>query len=217
MNGLRAARGRKTLAVTVPMAFADKWLLPRLGSFRHQHPGCELLIDTSTTLVDFGTQAVDVGIRYGAGIWSGLVATPFARDTFFPVCSPALLEGEHALREPADLGRHQIIHDTSMATTAAFRTWRDWYVAVGLEPTESKRGLRINDSAAAYRMAMSGNGVAMGRTTLVEQDLADGRLVRPFTPELDCSLAYHVVCRPQDADDPMIAAFRNWLIDEAAR
>ena len=74
----------------------------------------------------------------------------------------------------------------------------------------------INDSAAAYRMAISGNGMAMGRTTLVEQDLADGLLVRPFGPELDCSLAYHVVSRSQDADDPMIGAFRNWLRREAA-
>jgi len=216
MDQLRTARGRRGLSVTVPMAFADKWLLPRLDAFRRLHPGCELLIDTSTALVDFGTQAIDVGIRYGAGMWPGLVAMPFARDAFFPVCSPALLAGEHPLRGPADLRHHQLIHDTSMASTAAFRTWRDWYAAAGLDVSGSERGLRINDSAAAYRMAISGNGVAMGRTTLVEQDLADGRLVRPFGPELDCSLAYHVVSRPQDVDDPMIAEFRNWLGREAA-
>jgi LysR family glycine cleavage system transcriptional activator len=215
MERLRAVRGRRTLAVTVPMAFADKWLLPRLESFRRLHPGCELLIDTSTTLVDFGAQAIDVGIRYGAGIWPGLVAVPFARDAFFPVCSPALLAGEHPLRDPGDLRRHPLIHDSSMASTPAFRTWRDWHAAAGLDPAESERGLRINDSAAAYRMAISGNGVALGRTTLVEQDLADGRLVRPFGPELDCPLAYHAVCRPQDVDDPVIAAFRDWLIGEA--
>jgi LysR family glycine cleavage system transcriptional activator len=215
MDRLRVARGRSSLAVTVPSAFADKWLLPRLEAFRRLHPGCELLIDTSTTLVDFGAQAVDVGIRYGAGVWSGLVATPFTRDAFFPVCSLALLTGDHPLHGAADLRHHQLIHDTSMASTAAFRTWRDWYAATGLNVSDSERGLRINDSAAAYRMAISGNGVAMGRTTLVEQDLADGRLVRPFGPELECPLAYHVVCRPQDAEDPMIVAFHDWLISEA--
>jgi LysR family glycine cleavage system transcriptional activator len=64
-------------------------------------------------------------------------------------------------------------------------------------------------------MAMAGHGVALGRTTLVEQDLEEGRLIRPFGPALDCSLAYHVVCRPQDANDEAIAAFREWLVQQA--
>ena len=212
MDRLRSARKRRSLAVTVSNAFADKWLLPRLDDFSRDQPGCELRIDTSTALVDFAAQPVDVGIRYGAGVWPGLVALPFARDAFFPVCSPALREGSNALRTPADLARHQLIHDTSMTSTPAFRTWRDWYLAAGIVLPGSERGLRINDSAAAYRMAMAGHGVALGRTTLVAQDLADGRLVCPFGPTMDCSLSYYVVCRPQDADDPTIVAFRKWLL-----
>jgi LysR family glycine cleavage system transcriptional activator len=216
MDRLRSARKRPILSVTVPSAFADKWLLPRLEVFNRQHPDCELQIDTSTAIVDFATQPVDVGIRYGAGSWPGLVAFPFARDAFFPVCSPALLDGPNALRMPADLRHHQLIHDTSMATIAAFRTWQDWHHAAGLAQPKSERGLRINDSAAAYRMAIAGNGVALGRTTLVEQDLADGRLIRPFGPVLDCTLAYHVVCRPQGFTDPTIIAFRDWLVAETS-
>ncbi|MFL5279741.1 MAG: LysR family transcriptional regulator [Rhodopila sp.] len=92
MDRLRSARKRQTLAVTVPMAFADKWLLHRLGSFRRGHPGCELRIDTSTALVDFATQPVDVGIRYGAGVWPGLVAVFFA-STAFPVSAPPVVDG----------------------------------------------------------------------------------------------------------------------------
>jgi LysR family glycine cleavage system transcriptional activator len=215
MDLLRSARTRRSLSVTVPMAFADKWLLHRLDRFRERHPEFELQIDTSTALVDFAAQSIDVGIRYGAGVWPGLVAFPFARDAFFPVCSPALTESAKALKAPADLARHPLIHDTSMAATAAFKTWRDWFVAAGLEVSGSERGLRINDSAAAYRMAIAGNGVAMGRTTLVEDDLREGRLVRPFGPVLECSLAYYAVCRPQDADDLTIVAFRDWLAEEA--
>ena len=35
------------------------------------------------------------------------------RDAFFPVCSPALLEGMHPLRGPEDLKHHTLIHDRS--------------------------------------------------------------------------------------------------------
>ena len=33
---------------------------------------------------------------------------------FFPVCSPALLEGMHPLRGPEDLKHHTLIHDRSL-------------------------------------------------------------------------------------------------------
>lgn len=215
MDRLRSMKQRQSLSVTVPMAFADKWLLPRLDRFRQRHPGCELQINTSTALVDFSTQAIDVGIRYGAGVWPGLSAFPFARDAFFPVCSPILLEGPNGLKTPEDLCHHSLIFDTSMACNPAFRSWRDWYEVAGLPVSGSERGLKINDSAAAYRMAIAGQGVAMGRTTLVVDDLREGRLVQPFGPVLECSLAYHVVCRPQDVTDPSIMAFREWLTEEA--
>jgi len=215
MRRLRSAGTRRMLAVTVSPAFADKWLLPRLGNFARLYPECQLRIDTSTALTDFTSQSVDVGIRYGAGIWPGLTAVPFAHDAFFPVCSPALLEGRHAPIEPCDLLQQPLIHDTSMAGTAAFPGWRDWFVTAGLPVGGSEAGLQINDSAAAYRMAIAGQGVALGRTTLVESDLAERRLVRPCGPVIECSLAYHVVCRPQDMDEPTIMMFRAWLIAEA--
>jgi LysR family transcriptional regulator, glycine cleavage system transcriptional activator len=104
-----------------------------------------------------------------------------------------------------------------MASEPRFPTWRDWYQRAGLAAAESERGVHINDSTAAFRMAIAGNGVALGRTTLVGQDLVEHRLVRSFGPALDCTLAYYVACRPQDADDPTITAFRDWLLEEAVR
>src|SRR5215470_15793114 len=151
---LRSARARRTLTVTVSLAFADKWLLHRLEAFRRVHPECELRIDTSTRLTDFTTEPVDVGIRYGAGAWPGLAATYLARDAFFPVCSPSLLAGQHPPKSPGDLRHHQLIHDTSMASEPEFRTWRDWFENAGLPGAESEQGLHIYDSAAAFRMAI---------------------------------------------------------------
>jgi hypothetical protein len=46
---------------------------------------------------------MDVGIRYGDGRWPDLKSTFPLRDAFFPVCSPALLEGMHPLRGPEDV------------------------------------------------------------------------------------------------------------------
>ena len=136
---------------------------------------------------------MDVGIRYGDGRWPDLKSTFLLRDAFFPVCSPALLEGMHPLRGPEDLKHHTLIHDRSMASESAFPTWRTWLQAASFPEINCERGLQINDLAAAYQTAINGSGIASGRTTLVALDLATGRLVRPFGDAEDCELAYDLI------------------------
>src|SRR5215813_1452189 len=106
---LKQFRGQITISLTVPPAFADKWLLPRVERFAIDHPLYDLRIDTSGRLVDFAAERMDVGIRYGGGRWTGLTSTYLSRDAFFPVCSPALLQGKHPLQGPDDLKHHTLI------------------------------------------------------------------------------------------------------------
>ena len=212
---LKASKSRIAFTVTVPPAFADKWLLWRVESFQKQHPYYDLRIDTSRHLVDFTAERIDVGIRYGAGAWPDLVSTFLLRDEFFPVCSPALLEGEHALKTPEALQHHRLIHDVSMSDFGIFPTWRSWLRKVGCDTVvDCDRGLQLNDSAAAIQTAISGNGVALGRTTLVERDLAEKRLVRPFREVQTCELAYYLVHRRESENAAPVVAFREWLLAE---
>jgi LysR family glycine cleavage system transcriptional activator len=212
---LKASRRQITINVTVPPAFADKWLLPRVGRFAANHPLYDLRIDTSGRLVDFAAERMDIGIRYGGGRWPGLKSTFLLRDAFFPVCSPALLQGPRPLQSPEDLKHHTLIHDRSMAFESAFPTWQTWLQAAGFPDINCDRGLQINDSAAAYQAAMNGSGVTLGRTTLVALDLEAGRLVRPFGEAIDCELGYYIVHRPRADGAPGIAAFKNWICTEA--
>jgi LysR family glycine cleavage system transcriptional activator len=213
---LKASKSRLTFTVTVPAAFADKWLLRRVERFQQKHPYYDLRIDTSNRLADFAADRIDAGIRYGAGAWPDLVATFLMRDEFFPVCSPALLKGRHPLTTPADLKHHLLIHDLSMQTFGVFPTWRSWLQKAGCrKEVDCSRGIQINDSAAALQTAISGNGVALGRTTLVEHDLDEGRLVRPFGQAQSCELAYYLVHRKSNENAPAVVAFKEWLIAEA--
>ena len=194
--------------------------LPRtrqVDGFQRRHPYYDLRIDTSNRLTDFTAARIDVGIRYGTGAWPGLVSTFLMRDEFFPVCSPASLDGEHPLRTPADLKHDVLVHDVSMQTSGIFPMWRSWLQRVGCrDVVECQCGLHINDSAAALQTAMSGNGVAPGRTTLVERALAEGRLVRPFEEAHSCELAYYLVHRKESENAAPVVAFKEWLIAEAA-
>jgi LysR family transcriptional regulator, glycine cleavage system transcriptional activator len=212
---LRASKSRIVFKLTVPPVFADKWLLWRLGSFQKKHPYFDLRIDTTRALVDFTAERIDVGIRYGNGVWPDLVSTYLLRDEFFPVCSPELLSGEHPLTSPGELQHHPLIHDVSMASFGVFPTWRSWLQVAGLrDMVDCDRGPQFTDTGFALQTAISGHGVAIGRSSLVERDLERGLLVRPFKQSQSCELAYYLVCRPDNFDAPTFVAFKEWILSE---
>jgi LysR family glycine cleavage system transcriptional activator len=74
----------------------------------------------------------------------------------------------------------------------------------------------LNQASIALDAAVDGQGVALARTALATWDLIAGRLVRPFKLSLSVPYAYWVVCPKANAKLPKIAAFREWLLAEAA-
>jgi len=196
---------------TMP-SFAARWLLPRLSRFRLEQPDIDVRLSASEHLTDFDREDVDVVVRYGGGSYPGLrVEKLLTEDVLFPVCSPSLMEGEHPLREPDDLKFHTLLHDDMRID------WETWLAAAGVKGIDSKKGPSFNDSSMVLTAAMAGQGVALGRSTLAADDLIAGRLVRPFNQQpLKAGHAYYIVCPEGKADRPRIAAFRAWLMKEAA-
>lgn len=204
------------LTVTVSPAFAAKWLLPRLERFQAAWPETDVRLDVSLETLDFAARGIDIGVRYGAGSWPGLAAEKLMDEEIYPVCSPALLREHRRLRSPSDLAGVKLIHDLSVDARSGFTTWSSWLKHAGAN-IESKRGLRINNSAAVLQAAIDGQGVALARSPMARDDLAAGRLVRLFPEiELASALAYYIVCLPECATLPSLVAFRDWLINEAS-
>jgi LysR family glycine cleavage system transcriptional activator len=207
---LRTERdGRLTVSTTASLA--TKWLVSRVAAFQDANPGLEVRITTSTHLVDFRREEVDIAVRYGRGNWPGLRAVWLMAERLFPVCAPGLLAGPEPLRQPADLAHHTLLH-----TMVSRDDWRLWLTAAGLPHTiAARRGLTFDQGFTAIQAAMEGLGVALGRQSLVEADIAAGRLVAPFDTELPQDAGYYVVMPEATADTPKIVLFRDWLIASA--
>ena len=69
----------------------------------------------------------------------------------------------------------------------------------------------------AQGFSFDGHGIALGDSNLVADDLAAGRLVKPFELSLKApaSFSYHVISRGESKDAPMVEAFRDWVLAEA--
>ena len=198
------------LTVTVSPNFAAKWLVHRLGRFAEAHPGIDLRVSAAAHHVDFAREDIDLGIRHGDGQWPGLHATRLCVEELFPVCSPKLARGSRALRAPADLKRHTLLHVDDR------RDWGLWLAAANVADADPARGLVLNQAYLAIDAAVGGQGVALARTALAARDILEGRLVRPFDLALKIPYAYWIVCPKTTAGLPKIRVFRDWLLAEAA-
>ncbi|MCK1738822.1 transcriptional regulator GcvA [Bradyrhizobium sp. 138] len=213
-NDLRLATDRllrkdddKVLTVSTIASLAAKWLLPRLTDFQERHPGIDVRITTSTSLVDFQRDNVDAAIRYGRGQWPGLRADWLMADELFPVCSPSLLRGDKPLRRPEDLKDHVLLHTTSGDD------WRLWLTAAGLPAGLSRQpGITLDMTLMTVQAAIDGMGVAMGRTSYVQDDIAKGRLVVPFKIALPADAGFYLVSPEGRREAPKLIAFRDWMI-----
>lgn len=215
LERLRSGSAGGVLTVTVSPAFAAKWLLPRIERFQAAWPETDLRLDTSLKPVDFVAQRIDVGVRYGRGLWPGLAAEKLMDEEVYPVCAPALL-ATATQQAPGDLRGQVLIHDQSVDTSTGFASWQAWLRHAGVQGVPTDRGLRINNSAAVLQAAIDGQGVALARSVMAHDDLAAGRLVRLFPQvRLESTLAYYVVYLPECIAQPKVAAFRDWLLREA--
>jgi LysR family glycine cleavage system transcriptional activator len=200
--------GSRVLTVSTLASLAAKWLLPRLSSFQQAHPEIDVRITTSTTLVDFRDGDVDAAIRYGRGQWPGLRNEWLMADEMFPVCSPALLTGNKPLRTPEDLAHHVLLSSSNNDDD-----WRLWLTAVGLPTNISKLpGLSFDLLLMTVPAAMDGMGIAIGRTSYVQDDIAKGRLVVPFKLKLPVNAGFYLVRPDTRPDPPKLTAFREWLM-----
>ena len=214
---IRAHAESGVLTVSVSPSFGAKWLVPRLEHFRARHPDVEIRLDGTDRLVDLARDEADVAVRYGAGGYGGVRVDCLFGQVNTPVCSPALLTGEHPLREPRDLRHHTLLHVDWKQAEEFAPSWRMWLLAAGLHDIDSTRGPRFTMENMAVQAALDGQGVALIGDILVADDIAAGRLIHPFAPELSTPVkfSYYLLSPVEEVPQPKISAFREWLLEEA--
>ena len=214
---MRAAGARRPLMVAVEPSFAATWLLSRLPRFNTEHPDISIRLDPSLRVVDLARERdVDLAIRYGPGDYPGHQVNKLLSEEFFPVCSPALLEGDQPLKTPDDLRWHTLLHDDFETADLTAPTWETWLKAAECDVDPSP-GLHFPLTSMVVEAAMLGHGVALASRVIASGHLEDGQLVRPFGPDVTTPVdfAYYIVCLKEVTAREDISAFREWALREA--
>lgn len=212
----KLSRGVTQLRLSIDPLMATKWMMPKLERFRKACPNIDLRFDISFELRDFRYDDVDLGIRFGTGKYDGLVSHRLFENIIIPVCSPRLLKEGAPLREPRDLLRHTLVHIEWTGQGITWPNWRTWMAAAGVDGFDPERVIVLKESTHVIQAAIESNVVALCDFSMVANDLAAGRLVRPFDlgMKIPQEFAEFLVYPKESAEDPRIVAFRDWLLAE---
>ncbi|KMT53821.1 LysR substrate-binding domain-containing protein [Pseudomonas fildesensis] len=209
-NEIFGQRNRRHVKVRGSLSFLQYWLAPRLADFCREYP----LIDIryiSNLWVKEPDGEDDLEIRWGCGEWPGLHSQRLTWDMLQPVCAPALMASS-PIREPRDLINHSLLHVLGYE-----EGWGYWLKRVGADDVDFSRGLQFDTLVSTIRMAELGLGVALARSSVVEDLLKNGHLVAPFNHRIEASESFYLVREEGEALSPDAAIFSTWLMAQTHR
>ena len=201
-------RRHDALTLSASPGIMSSWLVPRLPRLVAVHPDLELSLQSSSGLVNFEREPVDVGLRYGHGNWPGLHSERLFGEWIAPVAAPALVARMENV-DPRDLSRWPLLGEPSSSTR-----WSDWFGRIGGTPPA--RYVAQFDSLDALRhAALEGLGVALGRMVTSKSLIDAGRLQVLGDRYLRVEEAYWLVYPPRSQEHRGLQLFREWLLVEA--
>ncbi len=218
---LREPRGANVLTVTTTVSFASIWLVPRLARWRKAHPGVDVRITATHEVVDMERAGIDVAIRDCPLDRVPPGATHLASEKLAAVCSPQYArearKAKLPLRAPADLRRHVLLSFHDPAGRFPWLSWAAWLEAMGVEDFTPETTLAFDQYDQVMHAALLGQGVALGRMTLSEQYIREGRLVTLFGAPTSAGRGFHALLSGRARDKADARDFVEWLRGEIGR
>lgn len=188
------------------------WLMPRLralevGALEAGEPNLrvELIIDhRESNLADDG---IDLALRCGRGGIPKRISVQLFEERCFPIAAPELA-ARIGTGMPERLLAYPLIHDSDASG------WRTWLSAHGLDYRPRRQDRRFEDYNLVLDAAVHGLGIALARPPLVQDVLAQGRVVAVDDRTVRNPVAYWLD-RPEGNLRPAAAEFARRIMQAA--
>ena len=215
----RQRRWPRRVRIVSVEAVAEKWLMPRLATFKAAHPGVAIELETNHRGVDPDRRDFDAWLAY-----SGETAAPrpvtrredtlleetLYEEDLMPVCSPALLAARGRPLEPADLQAWPLLYDLGWDAD-----WAYWFGRQGESTPDLWRASGFRLYSMLVEAAVHGIGAAIGRPMLIARELESRRLLPVFDRQEEAPERCCLITTAASRQRPEVRAFREWILEEA--
>lgn len=200
---------KRSLTISIPQVYGTAWLATRLFKFMDENPNVQLNVVTSSYFQAVDWRKADIAVIYGVPPWPGFWWHLLHGIRMTPVCSPQLLRGPNAIRSPADLAYHRLLHEDDGSQ------WRRWQAEAGIA-YGGESDVYFDSFGIVLQAARDGFGVALSDEVVSARDLDEGRLVQPLQLGVAALHNYYCLCPETKRGSVEIDYFIDWLIGESA-
>jgi LysR family glycine cleavage system transcriptional activator len=180
------------------------WMSRHIGEFLDANPDLSVQLEPNPRMVDFEAEGVDCAIRCGRRAPADLKVEKLFSVDFTPMCSPAFLAANSALKTPTDLLELPRI-------TPSDPWWKAWWHHFSIEAPPALHGIEMGAQLLDGAAAIRGQGVALLTPLFWADELDAGSLVRPFRHTLDGGGEYWLVYPQARQNWSKIRRFSDWL------
>lgn len=202
-------RGRTELRISTVSTFATRWLIPRLPKFQALQPDVEILLSTSTRVVDLERENFDCAIRLGQGNWPGVECELLWQEHLTVAVAPGMVEPGAELTQKT-LSGLRLLH-----SAARRNDWPSWLSHVGMSHSEATSGMLLETRDLAIQAAIAGMGAIVIDRRFVAAEVEAGHLVLPDWPVQDLDTGYWFVRSPLRPQSRPVSSFKNWVLETA--
>lgn len=207
------------LQVNCLPSFALQWLMPRLVEFQRGRSNISVRLKAEFQLLNRHLMIesdIDVALRYDPADYQQVSAEVILDEYLVAVATPEYIAA-HPLLTAGQLADDLVfLHDaTPWDGAPEFIEWRTWAMSSFPDWTGHLAGPQFNFSSLAIAAALGHQGIAMGRTALIQDEFRSRRLVKVFNHVVKAPARYVLLCR--NHDDARTTAFSEWLKAECRR
>lgn len=198
----------EVLRVSTPSTFGARWLVPRLKGWGIRHPHIHLDLCNEQQGDDLLQGRSDLAFYFGQGSRPGTESLKLFGEELVAVCAPASLPST-ALTDPTQLTDLVLLQNASRP-----QAWHEWFEHQGFCTDHSYHGPRFDTFYMCIRAAQVGCGVALLPRFLVEEELADGKLVIAWQHLMPSRDSYYLAYPEHSAGVPKVREFVSWMMEQ---
>ena len=208
LRALSASQRGKILSIAAMPTFGSRWLAPRLGKFLANNRNLHIDLGARSEPFEFENSHFDLAFYFGDQVWTNTVSTFLCQEIVIPAASPGFL-ARHPLKSIEEIANVPLLQLSRRAVW-----WSKWQDAYGLSGNYAFHGHSFEQFNMLIEAAISGLGVALLPTYLIERELRYNLLEVALNAPMQTEYSYSISVPNWKASDPLILDFISWVVDE---
>lgn len=204
----------RPVTLSASIGVTGLWLLPKLNAFQGLHPEVDLRVSANNHVGELRHDGIDLTIRYTTSKLAPKRSVHLFDEYVAPVAHPSLgIQCRHFAALPMKWPLLELDE-----FPRPWLQWRNWLGDAGWAACQAHGVLHFNQYDQVIQAALASQGIALGRISLIQPLLDEGKLVMvaPFKERDEDAHSYWLILA-DDRPRAEVLSVAAWIQEEATK